>query len=120
MPTVYKSNNEFTTSARTLRKKSTSSEYRLWTYLRDKRLGYKFRRQYPIGRYILDFYCVERKLAVELDGGQHTSEMHKRYDKQRTLFLNNYGITVIRFWDNEVLSDTDTVLEVISNRLRES
>jgi very-short-patch-repair endonuclease len=94
------------------RKGQTDAEIRLWAYLRNRRLqGYKFRRQYPVLNYILDFYCVDRKLAVELDGGQHLER--RFYDGKRAEDLQKLGIRVIRFWDDDVLGHTDDVLEQI-------
>jgi very-short-patch-repair endonuclease/predicted GIY-YIG superfamily endonuclease len=93
-------------------------EQLLWGLLRDRRFaGKKFRRQHPVDRYILDFYCHELKLAVELDGGQHNEEVAQHYDKERTRLLNEHGIQVIRFWNNEVLRQTDSVLEALWNAL---
>ncbi len=95
-----------------MRKDSTDAESYLWQLLRDRRLcGYKFRRQHPVGRYILDFYCEQAKLAIELDGGQHQEQ--DAYDDQRTAQLNSAGIKVIRFWDNEILTQPEQVLEDI-------
>ena len=98
--------------ARELRARQTDAENLLWGLLRNRRLlGLKFRRQYPLTPYILDFYCLEAKLAVELDGGQHAEQHH--YDQQRTVYLENKGITVLRFWNNEMLQQTENVLEKI-------
>jgi very-short-patch-repair endonuclease/predicted GIY-YIG superfamily endonuclease len=105
-------------NARELRKNQTDAEQLLWGLLRDRRFaGKKFRRQHPVDRYILDFYCHELKLAVELDGGQHNEEVAQHYDKERTRLLNEHGIQVIRFWNNEVLRQTDSVLEALWNAL---
>ena len=98
------------TFARHLRDRMTDAERRLWFFLRDRRLGdHKFRRQWPIGPYVADFACVEAALVVELDGGQH-DETH---DAVRTRHLHEAGYRVLRFWDNDVLRDTDAVLDVI-------
>ena len=81
----------------------TDAELRLWHYIRDRRLaGHKFRRQHPIGRHFADFACVECRLAVELDGGQHAE--HCEADTRRTAQLKKLGWRVIRFWDNDVLN----------------
>jgi very-short-patch-repair endonuclease len=102
--------------ARELRRSETDAERKLWHFLRDRQLGgHKFRRQHPVGPYLADFACVERGLIVELDGGQHAEQ--QRYDARRTEFLIARGFKVIRFWDNEVLTQTSAVLESI---LRES
>jgi len=86
----------------------------LWSCLRAGRFGgVKFRRQHPIGRYIVDFVCLERKLIIELDGGQHALPDEKIKDRQRDIWLEKEGYNVVRFWDNEVLINTDGVLERI-------
>ena len=98
--------------ARGLRKNQTDAEKRLWSHLRNRQLsGCKFRRQHEIGNYIVDFICLEKKLIIELDGGQHANQI--RYDSQRTTILESLGYTVIRFWDNEVLTKTQNILEAI-------
>ena len=95
--------------ARKLRKQSTDAESALWNLLRNRQLtGHKFRRQAPIGKYIVDFLCFERNLVVELDGGQHQEQTG--YDTERTRVLESRGHRVIRFWNNLVLEDTDAVL----------
>jgi radical SAM superfamily enzyme YgiQ (UPF0313 family) len=96
--------------ARDLRSHQTDAEQLLWGILRAKHfLGLKFRRQHPVGRYILDFYCDELKLAVELDGGQHADQ--QAYDDSRSEFLSAQGIEVLRFWNNQMLGETEGVLE---------
>ena len=101
-------------NARTLRKKSTDAEIKLWNYLRARRLmGLKFRRQCPLGCYIVDFICIEEKLIIELDGGQHNENRQRDYDECRTEFLNGLGFKVIRFWNNDVLLQFDVVLDEI-------
>ena len=97
--------------ARQLRRRQTDAERRIWGYLRDRRLlGLKFRRQVPCGVYVLDFYCHELRLAVELDGGQHLAFA---YDAERDAWLAGQGIKVIRFWNHDVLVRTDVVLEAL-------
>ena len=97
---------------RELRRNQTDAERALWERLRNKRFyGLKFFRQYGFGPYILDFYCPVLKCAVELDGGQHAEEDVKMYDIQRTDFLGSHGVEVVRFWNDEVLSNIDGVLE---------
>lgn len=116
MTYTYQHNNELTNFSRKNRKQQTDAEKLLWHYLRNKQLaGFKFRRQYPIQNYILDFYCLEKKLAIELDGSQHFNK--KQYDKQRSATLQKYGIDVIRFWDNDVLKNINGVLEKILKKL---
>ena len=97
-------------NARVLRKKATDAELKLWQLLRNRKFhGFKFRRQYFIGRYIVDFICIEKKLIIEVDGGQHME--HQRHDATRTAYLNGQGFHVLRFWNNEVLSNLEGVLE---------
>ncbi len=100
--------------AQNLRKNQTDSEQILWSKLRSRGLsGFKFRRQHPIDNYILDFYCNEAQLAIEIDGGQHAEKENIKMDYQRTAYLNQKGIRVIRFWNNDVLENTNEVLEEI-------
>jgi very-short-patch-repair endonuclease len=89
--------------SRQLRNQATEAEKKLWYHIRNKQLGYKFRRQQPIGNYIADFVCLEQKLVVELDGGQHASQLE--YDANRTEFLNNEEYRVFRAWNNEVFEN---------------
>jgi type I restriction enzyme M protein len=104
--------------AKVLRLNQTEIEGHLWQYLRDRRLGgYKFRRQHPMKGFILDFYCPQKKLAVELDGGQHDTNHQIEYDQNRTAILEKEGIKVIRYWDNEVLQNTDGILNDILEEL---
>lgn len=98
--------------AKLLRKNQTEAEQRLWYHLRAHRfMGLKFKRQKPIGHYIVDFVCYLPKLVVEIDGGQHAEQV--AYDQRRDDFLRQEGFTVLRFWNNQVLSETEAVLEVI-------
>ena len=98
--------------ARELRQTQTDAEQLIWSMLRDRRLhGMKFRRQHPIAPYVLDFYCHEAKLAIELDGGQHNERVAE--DERRSEFLTKQGIRVLRFWNNDVLQNTEVVLEAI-------
>ena len=98
--------------AKQLRLNQTDTERKLWGILRSRTLeGYKFRRQYIIEPYIVDFCCVDRKLVVELDGGQHADR--REYDERRTAFLEAEGYQVVRFWDNEVLKEQEVVLNMI-------
>ncbi len=90
----------------------------MWAHLRAKRFaGFKFRRQHPCGPYILDFYCPNGHLAVELDGGQHFTPAAQEYDLRRTAFLRRHGITVIRFQNDLVFREQIAVLEVILRAL---
>jgi very-short-patch-repair endonuclease len=102
--------------ARSLRKTMTEAEKSLWFHLRDRRLlGTKFRRQYARGPYIADFACVELKIVIELDGSQHMTQ--ESYDKRRDAFMKQQGFTILRFWNNDVLSKTDNVVEAIVNEI---
>jgi len=104
----------FTALAKKLRQTSTDAERRLWKYIKAKKLaGLKFRRQVPIGDYIVDFVCFEKKIIIEIDGGQHSEEVNKINDNNRTAWLEGRGFKVLRFWNNEVLKNTDGVWEVI-------
>jgi very-short-patch-repair endonuclease len=104
--------------ARVLRHNGTDAERRMWSILRNGRLGgHKFRRQVPVLGYIVDFYCVESRVVVELDGGQHSEPEQKRYDDERTKVLKSAGIAVLRFWDHVVLKETDAVSCTIYNHL---
>ncbi|OFZ96178.1 MAG: hypothetical protein A2Z44_02215 [Betaproteobacteria bacterium RBG_19FT_COMBO_58_11] len=105
-------------NARHLRKNMTDAELRIWRALRLRQiLGVKFRRQHPIGPYIADFVCIERKLIVEVDGGQHAEQIEK--DAARTAWLEAQGYCIMRFWNNEVLQNTKGVLETIRRVLEE-
>ncbi len=91
--------------------KMTDAERRLWYHLRVHRFaGHKFKRQVPVGSYIVNFACLNRKLIVELDGGQHAG---KATDKRRDVWLKMRGFEMLRFWNNDVLKNTDGVLELI-------
>lgn len=104
--------NDLKQYAREMCKNMPDAEQLLWYLLRNRRIaGIKFRRQHPVDRYILDFYCVEKKLAIELDGGQHSEQID--YDQKRDAYLNQQGIHVLRFWNNQMLAETEAVLEVI-------
>ena len=87
---------------RKLRKNSTPQETILWARLRRSQLGYKFRRQHSIGKYIVDFYCPEKNLIIELDGGQHDEESARKYDEKRSKYLERLGFQVLRFWDRDI------------------
>ena len=102
-----------------LRNKPTEPEVLLWKYLRRRQiLGKKFRRQYSIGRYIVDFFCVECDIAIELDGAPHFAELKEDYEAERTAFLEAQGIEIIRF-ENRVLYDNlEAVLETIREAVR--
>ena len=100
-----------------LRRQDNHAEAALWATLRRKRLRVKFRRQEPIGRYIVDFVCFERQLVVEVDGSQHDEAAVQQKDDDRTAWLESQGFKVLRFWSNDVLRDTDAICEAILNAL---
>jgi very-short-patch-repair endonuclease len=98
--------------AKALRKRLTDAEALLWRHLRNRGLGgWKFKRQYPIGAFIVDYICLEKNLVVEVDGGQHAE--NEELDRQRSAYLNEMGYRVVRFWNNEVLQETEAVLSAI-------
>ena len=102
--------------SRSLRSNQTEAEQRLWYYLRARRFsGLKFKRQKPVGNYIVDFVCFSPKLIVEVDGGQHAEQ--EQYDDSRDRWLRNEGFIVLRFWNNQVLGDTEAVLGSIRETL---
>ena len=103
---------------RELRQNATDAEQLLWRLLRNRQLmGYKFRRQHPMAGYILDFYCHEARLVIEVDGGGHTSPQQSIYDRQRTERLESDGLRVIRFWNHEILKETEAVMQAIADAL---
>jgi len=104
--------NKIATLGKSLRKRPTDAEQLLWTRLRMKKMeGLKFRRQQPIDNYIVDFVCFENRIIIEVDGGHHAAENNK--DKERDACLRRYGFKVLRFWNNEVLQNTNGVLAVV-------
>ena len=105
------------TTARNLRKRLTDTERFLWSQLRTRQIeGYKFRRQTPIGKYIVDFVCHEQRVIVEVDGGQHSENAEK--DKIRDKWLGEQGYKILRFWNNEISTNMDGVLEVIRDNCK--
>jgi very-short-patch-repair endonuclease len=107
-----------TTTARRLRRHQTDAERILWFHLRGRRVaGWKFKRQVPIDRFIADFVCADAMLVVELDGGQHA--VRTRQDEERTRTLEAMGYLVLRFWNNDVMSNLDGVLIEILNTLNQ-
>ena len=104
------------TKARQLRKNQTDAETRLRYHLRSRWFyGYKFRRQYPVAPYIADFVCPDKKLIIEIDDGQHAVQVPA--DAERTAYLEAKGFAVIRFWNNQVLNETEAVLALILEKL---
>ena len=105
-----------TTRARSLRSAMTDAERLLWYAIRGKQLNnHRFRRQHPIGNYIVDFACLEQNIVIELDGGQHQDQFE--YDERRSAYLQAHGWQVLRFWNNDVLNNLDGVLAVIADKL---
>ena len=103
--------NNKTILARNLRKNSTIQERRLWNLLKNRQFhNLKFKRQQPIGDYIVDFICKEAKIIIEIDGGQHNEPKNIEYDKSRTEYLNTLGYKVIRFWNNEIYENIEGVV----------
>jgi very-short-patch-repair endonuclease len=98
---------------RELRKNPTEPEKRFWSWVRGKQLGTKFRRQHGIGNYIVDFYCAEVGLVIELDGDSHFTENAKKYDSERTAFLQSKGFKVVRFTNSEVMQNKEGVLHSV-------
>ena len=106
--------------ARILRKNSTKEEKTLWNILRNRQFyGLKFKRQFPIGNYIVDFVCEEKKVVIELDGGQHNEMKNKIKDSIRTKFIESKGYQVIRFWDNDINCNLEGVYIELQRRLIE-
>lgn len=106
-------------NARILRRNQTDAEEKLWHALRMKQIeGIKFRRQHPIGSYIVDFCATRQKLIIEVDGSQHLEQQQK--EQARTDFLEHAGYRILRFWNNEVLDDIEAVLETIQSELIEN
>ncbi|TXI43654.1 MAG: endonuclease domain-containing protein [Lysobacter sp.] len=102
--------------AKRLRRHSTDAERVLWHYLRNRALiGLKFRRQCPIGPFIADFVCIERRLVIEVDGGQHVG---CERDESRTVFLESEGFRVLRFWNDDVLTRIDAVLSTVCETIQ--
>jgi very-short-patch-repair endonuclease len=105
-------------NAKGLRQSQTLGEQKLWSFLRNRQLKVtKFRRQHPVGNYVLDFYCHESKIAIELDANVHKTSEAKEYGDTRTMFLKDYEVTVLRFWNAEVMNDINRVLATISSNL---
>ena len=102
---------------RDLRNTATPQEIILWVRLLGSQCGFKFRRQHSIGNYIVDFYCPEKKVAVEIDGSQHDHSKNAEYDLRRTEYLKSLGIKALRFWNNEVNTNIEGVMMRIEETL---
>jgi very-short-patch-repair endonuclease len=117
----YPFDDEYLAFARNLRRSQTDAELFLWKLVRNRQfLGLKFRRQHPIGPYFLDFYCDSKKLAIELDGGQHNDPAERLRDERRSTILSQHGIRVVRIWNHEMFKETEAVLQLIYDRVMES
>lgn len=107
--------------ARALRKNMTEAEKVLWKKINNRQLyGVHFRRQHPVNKFIADFYSNKAKLVIETDGGIHSITEHKEYDEGRDYFMNELGLTVLRFTNDEVIYETDTVVETIKETIRKN
>jgi very-short-patch-repair endonuclease len=114
----YGSRREILNRARSLRNAMTPIENILWNHIRKKRLsGIIFRRQHPIGQFIVDFYCHEAKLVIEIDGSIHDSDENKEHDENRTYELEKSGFKVIRFKNEEITDNIDEVLKILQNEI---
>jgi very-short-patch-repair endonuclease len=109
------SQSDFKERRKVLRKNSTPQELKLWYFLKGKNMGSKWRRQQGIGPYIADFYCKEKYLVIELDGSQHIEA--REYDKTRDEYFKTLGIQILRFWNNEIDTNMEAVLEKIRRYL---
>src|SRR5256885_553821 len=106
--------------AKRLRQNATTAERRLWRILRNKQFdGLRFRRQQPIGPYVVDFYCSAAQVVIELDGGQHADGAHPARDSRRTDWLQSRGYRVLRFWNSDILNESEA-LSVIQKAIAES
>lgn len=104
--------------ARNLRKNSTIQEKRLWNLLKNHKFhGLKFKRQQPVGNYIVDFICKEAKIIIEVDGGQHNEMENIEADNVRTVFLESKGYKVIRFWNNEIYENIEGVIKRLESEI---
>jgi very-short-patch-repair endonuclease len=106
--------------ARQLRRFSSEAEAFLWRQLRDRAFkGLKFRRQLALGKYIVDFVCLEKRLIIELDGGQHNEEAQRQYDRVRDQWLRSQGFRILRYWNNELFGEWEAIAEAVWKALQE-
>ena len=115
----YKANPYIFATAKKLRSELTHSEMVLWGFLRTKPFGYKFRRQHPLGSYIVDFYCHRLKLVIEVDGSIHNSKEIKKYDEERQKVIEEYGIKVVRFANNQIMNSLEKVIRQLEILMHE-
>jgi very-short-patch-repair endonuclease len=118
-PSRYDRNDLKTLKARGLRRNFTDVEMKVWQKLRNHQLGVDFRRQHPAGHYVLDFYAPTVRLAVELDGGQHAQTATVAGDRLRTRWFEERGVTMLRFWNSDVVANLPGVLEVLAAKAAE-
>ncbi len=118
---MYEINNWYKgkSTRKRLRKGQTKAEQKLWSKLRRKQLGYKFRRQHGFDRYIIDFYCSELLLAIEVDGNIHDNKIQREYDRIRQEYLESFFIKVLRFRNEQVLFEIESALAVIKYECEE-
>ena len=117
-PMYYGTNPQIIDRANHLRRFMTMTERELWKHIRKRKIkGYKFRRQHPVKNMIVDFFCFEGKLAIEVDGEIHQSRYQSERDRERTIMLNSLGINEIRFSNKEILTNIDSVLQKIEESL---
>ncbi|MBL7961948.1 DUF559 domain-containing protein [bacterium] len=117
MGTLYNQSTQ-TDKRRDLRNHATRSERLLWSQLKNKQVsGFKFRRQHGVGPYIIDFYCPEAKLAIEIDGSSHDSEEARKNDERRQVFIEEFNIRFLRFSDTELFENMNKVIEKIKEEL---
>jgi very-short-patch-repair endonuclease len=118
--TKHYNKSKYTLHRKELRNNPTDAEKRLWYYLKGKQLsGYKFRRQYGVDHFILDFYCPALKLGIEVDGSVHDQQEIVAYDKERQMYIESFGITILRIKNEQVLNEIDDVLNWIENKISE-
>jgi very-short-patch-repair endonuclease len=121
LPLYYGASIEIFMRAETLRSNMTESEKLLWNRLNNKQInGLKFRRQHPINQFIVDFYCHQAKLVIELDGGIHNKRQVAEHDTGREAMLTNYGLKILRFKNEEVLFNIENVISKIKHNIEES
>lgn len=114
------SNDEQQERTRHLRHSSTDAEQKLWSRLRSRRLnGAKFRRQHPVGPFIVDFFCSSALLIIELDGSGHAECEQQTYDQERTRYIEERGLKVLRFWNHQIFQEMELVLQCIADAVAE-
>lgn len=105
--------------ARQLRNNSTKAEFAFWQIVKNRQLGVQFHRQVPIDKFIVDFYCHEHLLAIELDGNSHFSDENKLKDSERDKILNKSGVEILRFTDSQIFDDTENVINSVKEKIIE-